>query len=349
MRRELKSAIGGAAALVLAACSGGNDHNNDDNLVFQPPGGAVRLLTVDDAARELGNVSTGAIISSLGTTTTTATSARVATKQRGFAAALSMSGLAPRWQARATPSPRASSGCPGGGSDNITASGTTSRSFEFFNFAGTVNYEVHQYSDCSGLIAGTTIDGPAQSGATADQSYIYALQGDLPSATPLNLFFNAVDNINGQTIAERQNVLGTIEAQESSAQEDLRAELLVRLIQSERGDRIYDGDFAVGDASLSFQVVSGSNSAILDGPYSYSTSLADCDGGGVTASTPQILQLGTTSAASNVPIGGTLVLTSGTRAVTYTFNPDGSVTLSGAVNGSLSSSDVANLWSNGAC
>lgn len=348
MRRELKGAIGGATALVLAACSGGHDQNNDDNLVFQPPSGAVRLLTVDDAARELGNVSTGAVISSLGTTTTAA-SARVATTQRGFAAARSLSGFAPRWQARATLSPRASSGCPGGGGDNITASGSTSRSFEFFNFTGTVNYEVHQYSDCNGLIAGITIDGPAQSGATADQSYIYALQGDLPSATPLNLFFNAVDNNNGQTIDERQNVLGTIEAQESSAQEDLRAVLLVRLIQSERGDRIYDGDFAVGDASLSFQVVSGSNSTILDGPYAYGTSAADCDGGGVTASTPQILQLGTTSAASNVPIGGTLVLTSGTRAVTYTFNPDGSVTLSGAVNGSLSPSDVANLWSNGAC
>src|SRR5947208_3029268 len=95
MRQQLKAALGGAA-LLLGACSGGHD-SGDDGKVFQPPAGPVRLFTVDDAARELGNVSTGTIISSLGNGT--AVSARAVTRQRGLAVLRVPSALSPRLQA----------------------------------------------------------------------------------------------------------------------------------------------------------------------------------------------------------------------------------------------------------
>jgi hypothetical protein len=67
----------------------------------------------------------------------------------------------------------------------------------------------------------------------------------------------------------------------------------------------------------------------------------------VTVTTPTTLGLGTTAAGSALPVSGTLSLASGSNTVSFSFNSDGSATLSGSVSGTISAADVGRILQSG--
>jgi hypothetical protein len=277
------------------------------NLQNSSASAAVPLLTAADALRELGNA---------------AAAARLAQ----------------------APLPGACSS----GADNIVGPASKPRSFVYFsNFSGSVTYETHNYSAC--VDGGLTYDGVLESGATADGAYAYAVRG---SSTAVLLIRSTVSS-GGATLDAAQSQVGTVETHVSGTQTELRSGLESRTEQTPQGasSPSYKSAMAIGVDGPTFDVLDdssgngGNGSETLAGAYSYSSSL--CSGGSAAVTTPSALLLqASTDGSYHYPAGGSLSISSGNSAVTYSFSASGAA-LSGSVSGSLSSSQVQQAFNAG--
>jgi hypothetical protein len=352
MQRSRIIGTASLAALFLAAC--GHDHDwNNNNCCFSPipPNyGPVSLLSLSDAERELGNIATtmSLVDISSGTPGAFAAAATPAVRSLGpsHAAVRAFSGS----QAKADASPHAAvSTCASGGSDQVS-SGSKTRTFNFFNFSGTVNYTIDNYNGCANTDSSgtkTTYDGLLETGLDTSSVYSYAVLGQ-PSINNTVTIFTDGNDANGTPLHTEEDQLGTIEQQNSNSTLDNRSNLFDTLFASQPNQPDYDGSFQIGsnaNGSGVYEVISSSSSLNVAGQYAYASTA--CYGGAVTVTTPTTLTLGTSSAGSGLPVGGALGISSGSNSVTYTFNSDGSATLSGSVTGTISASQVQSILQSG--
>jgi hypothetical protein len=339
MRNMMSVGAAGLAALLLAACGGGGDEG-----IGPPPSGAAQLRTVDDATRELGNVSTTVDLTDLSSGTPAARPAGSARSFGAVAVAHRFGGSA--MQARAVQAPQAVTSCPTGGTDNATDTSSKSYAFSYFNTSATVNFRTHNYSGCASTANDgtvTTLDNQLEAGSTSDavMGYIQSGAGNTPFRVRTTL------NNNGQIFTTDQNLLGTIQLSNGQASTDNRAVLDTTLRVTQTGHTDYMGSFALAPDTGFYSVVSGQSSIAINGVYAYSSNVTGCGGGTLTTATPTPLSLGQTSAGSSFPIDGVLRITTGNDSVSFTFNADGSATLSGCVSGSLSAGEVGQILQNG--
>lgn len=341
MRGRLMAA--GAAAIFLAGCGGGNDDGGD---FATPPNTAVHLQSSDDALRELGNIATTTDLVDV-SSNATSSAAAVPTARAFGPKQMRHSLVHPAgMQARVDLLPRAVSNCAAGGTDNVVNSGSKSYSFNYFSSTGTVNYETHVYSGCAtGNTDGsvTILDNQLEAGSTSDSVSGYVLSGT--GNTPLRVRTSATSG--NDSFLSDQSLLGVLQLVNGSNTTDTRASLDTRLLVQQTGFSDYHGSFTLGSSSDFYEVVSGASSIAIDGNYGYTSNVTGCGGGFVTVSTPTTLSLGTTSAGSSFPVGGVLKIDSGGGTVTYTFNADGSATLSGNVSGTLDANTVGQTLQNG--
>lgn len=344
---QTKPLLGAAAcaALILSAC---DDHHYDTGFDPIPPSWApVALVTLSDAQRELANVSTTLALTDISTGTPAAAVA-VQPSARAFGPGHPgvRSFLGPAQQARAEPSPHATdANCTAGGNDAVS-SGSKQRAFNFFSFSGTVAYTTDSYHGCANASNGTTttLDGFQENGATSDSAYQYSVLGDLNASNTITVYVDGPD-ANNRPLHTQQDFLGLIEGNEVGAGLDMRSNLFSTLFASQPNQPDYDGSFQIGDNRGVYEVIRGSDSLNIGGTYAYASTA--CRGGAVTVTTPAVVGLGTTSAGGGLPVSGQLTLTSGQNAVTYSFNSDGSATLTGSVSGTISAADVGSLLQNG--
>jgi len=337
MQKQLFRAGAGAAVAFIAACGGGNK----DGAAAQPTG-AVPMASTADAVRELGNISTTTGLLSL--STGAGAQGAVARSFREVQRA-SVFGAAAPWQARLE-APRAVSNCSGGGTDD-QSSGSKSYSFTYFNTSGTVSYVSNNYSGCTTANSdgsSTTLDHQVEAGSTADDSLGYVLFG--AGGTPAHIKTFAT----GASLDE--DLLGQIQVSAGTDSGTSRGVLQMVLDGKQTGYSDYQGSFFLGSGDAFYGVTQGQSSISFDGVYAYSSNGGGdsgnvCGGGAVTLSTPSTLVLGQTGYGTNFPVGGSLVLVTGSSKVTFTFNADGSATLSGNVAGTLSSGDVDQALING--
>lgn len=341
MRGKLMAGAAGLAVLVLAGCGG--DHDNND---FTVPGGAVRLQSSSDALRELGNISTTTDLVNVSSAATPSAAALPTARAFGPRQMAPSLGHPAGPRARVALLPRAVTSCAAGGTDNITASGSKTFSFNYFSSTGTVNFETHAYSGCAtGNSDGsvTTLDNQLESGSTGDSTAGYVLSGT--GNTPLRVRTSETSG-NNSFLAD-QGLLGVLQLVNGTTTTDTRATLNTTLNVQETGFSDYHGSFVLGSGSTFYQVISGDGSIAIAGDYGYTSNVDGCGGGTVTVSTPATLVLGTTSAGGSLPVGGALKIISGSGNVTFTFNADGSATLSGSVGGTLDANSVGQALQNG--
>ncbi len=347
MRKERLYGAAGCAALILAACGGGHDHGQGQGFTPIPPSWApVSLLTLSDAERELANISTTLALTDPSTVAPAAAAAPM-TRALGPDHAL-VRGFAPAAaaQPRAMPMPRVTdANCTAGGNDAVTSS-SKSRAFSYFTLTATVNYTVDAYSNCANSSNGTTTtrDGLFESGVTTDSVYQYQALGDLNSGNTLAVFSDGPD-ANNNPLHTQQDFLGLLEAGSSGSLLDQRSNLFSTLFASQPNQPDYDGSFQIGDSGGVYEIISSGTSLNIGGTYAYASTA--CLGGAVTVTTPTNLGLGTTSAGSGLPVSGVLSIDSGSNSVSYSFNADGSATLSGSVSGTISAADVGRILQNG--
>jgi len=333
----------GVAALVLAGCGGNGDDGGDFST---PPNAAVRLQGTDDAVRELGNIATTTDLVDVSSAASASTAA--VPMARAFGPKQMQHSLVhpAGMQARAALLPRAISNCAAGGTDNVVNSGSKSYSFDYFSTSGTVNYDTHVYSGCAtGNTDGsiTILDNQLEAGSTSDSVSGYVLSGS--GNTPLRVRTSASSG--NDSFLSDQALLGTLQLVNGSTTTDTRATLDTTLTVQETGFLDYHGSFVLGSGGNFYEVVSGNGSIAIDGDYGYTSNVDNCGGGYVTVSTPATLSLGATSAGSSFPVGGVLKIVSGNGTVNFTFNADGSATLSGNVSGTLDANTVGQTLQNG--
>ena len=341
MRGKLMAA--GVAAIVLAGCGGGGDDGGDFST---PPNSAVRLQSSDDALRELGNIATTTDLLNVNSGATTfaaaAPTARAFGPKQMPRSLVHPAGM----QARAALLPRVATSCAAGGTDNIVDSGSKSYSFNYFSSTGTVNFETHAYSGCAtGNTDGsiTILDNQMETGSTSDSVSGYVQSG--AGNTPLRVRTSATSG--NDSFLSDQGLLGTLQLVNGSSTTDTRATLYTILTVQQTGFSDYHGSFVLGSGGDFYEVLSGSGSIAVDGNYGYTSNVDGCGGGYVTASTPTTLSLGSTSAGSSFPVGGVLKIVSGNGTVSFTFNADGSATLSGSIGGTLDANTVGQTLQNG--
>lgn len=348
------SIIGAAtlAALFLAACGHDNTDNNDCCFSPIPPNyGPVSLLSLSDAERELGNIATTLSLVDISSGTPSGFAAAAAPVVRTLgprhAAVRAFSGSG---AAKADASPRAAvSTCASGGSDQVS-SGSKTRTFNFFNFSGTVNYTVDNYNGCANTDSSgtkTTYDGVIETGLDSSSVYSYAVLGQPSISNTVTIFTDGKD-ANGTPLHTEEDKLGILEQQNNGSILDNRSNLFDTLFASQPNQPDYDGSFQIGSNSNGsgvYEVMSGSTSLNVAGQYAYASTA--CFGGAVTVTTPTTITLGTSTAGSGLPVGGALDINSGSNSVTFTFNSDGSATLSGSVTGTISASQVQSILQSG--
>jgi hypothetical protein len=346
--QALKFGALGLAALFLAGCS---DDHEFDNCCFNPipPNyGPVSLVSLSDAERELGNIASTLALTDISSgapdgTAVGSPGARALGPGHAPVRAFS-SATQPRTLAVAVPQTAVST-CASG-SDQVS-SGSKSRTFSNFSFSGSVNYSLDSYHRCANTSNGTTttLDGLLETGGTADGVYNYALLGDLNAGNTITVFTDGND-ANGTPLHTELDLFGPIESQSSSTSLDTRSNLFATLFASQPQGS-YDGSFQIGNNSSVYDVIGSSTSLSVAGPYAYASTV--CTGGAVTVTTPTTLVLGTTSAGSGLPVGGVLTISTGSNnsSVSYSFNSDGSATLTGSISGTISAATVGSLLQNG--
>lgn len=348
MQRSAIIGTAALAALFLAACGHDHDWGNSNCCLnpIPPNYGPVSLLSLSDAERELGNIATTMSLTDISSGTpqgfSTASTAAVRALGPGHAAVSAFGGGA----AKAQLAPRtAVSTCANGGSDQVTTTAET-RTFSYFNFSGPVTDTVNNYNSCANTSGGTTTtyDGLLETGIDSTSVYSYAVLGQ-PNINNTVTIFTDGSGANGSSLHTEEDLLGLIEQQDSSSTLDNRANLFDTLFASQPNQPDYDGSFQIGNNSGVYEVISSSTSLNIAGQYAYASTA--CYGGAVTVSTPTSITLGTGTAGSGVPVGGALGISSGSNSVTYTFNADGSASLSGSVSGSISASEVQSILQNG--
>jgi hypothetical protein len=347
MGKHLGLIAAGLAASLLAACDNHDDH--DWGFEPIPPNwDPVSLVTLSDAERELANISTTIDLTDIsGGAPDGAVAGVAAPRALGPGHAAVRSFAAPDPQARAAQVPHATDpNCSAGGSDTVST-GSGSRTFSYFsNVTTNVDYRVDRYAGCANTANGitTTLDGRLESGSgTASATpYQYVALGDFGANNTLTEYSDG----DPSGLHTQQDFFGLIEASgAASSTLDMRSNLYSTLFASQPGQPDYDGSFQIGDDGGVYEVIRSSTSLNVGGTYAYASTA--CLGGAVTVSTPAVLGLGTTSAGSGLPVSGTLTVESGRNSVSYTFNADGSATLSGSVSGTLSASQVGQLLQNG--
>lgn len=347
MQRSRIIGTAAVAALFLAAC--GHDNNNNDNCCFSPipPNyGPVSLISQSDAERELGNIATTMSLVDISSGTPSGFSAGATPAARALGPAHAAVRTFGGSQPRAAASPRAAVSTCASGSDQVN-SGSKSRTFNYFPFTGTVDYTVDNYNGCANTdSSGTTItyDGLLETGLDTSSVYSYAVLGQ-PSVNNTVTIFSDGKDANGTPLHIEEDLLGIIEQQNSNSILDNRSNLFATLFASQPNQPDYDGSFQIGNDNSVYEVMIGSNSLNVAGQYAYASTA--CEGGLVTVTTPTTITLGTSSAGSGLPVGGTLAIGSGSNSESYTFNSDGSATLSGSVSGTLSPSQVQSILLNG--
>jgi hypothetical protein len=344
MRGRLMAGAAGLAVLVLAGCGG--DHDDND---FTVPGGAVRLQSTSDALRELGNISTTTDLVNVGSgSSSSAALSAVLPRTIPVFGSRPLAHSQPRsvgMAARAALLPRAVTSCPAGGSDNLE-SGSKSHDFVTYSDVLPVSYELHTYSGCAtGNTDGslTTLDNQLEAGSIPDGTLAYVLSGS--GNTPLRMRTSTTSG-NDSFLAD-QALLGFLEINYATDSVETRAVLNTTLDVKETGFSDYHGVFTLG-SEHTFYSLSGNNTLLeIEGDYAYGSNVDGCSGGAVTVSTVGVIGLGSTSAGSGLPVSGGLTVVSGNGKVTFTFNADGSATLSGSVNGTLDAGSVGQVLQNG--
>jgi hypothetical protein len=336
----------GLAASLLAACSG-HDSQDWGFEPIPPNWDPVSLVTLSDAERELANISTTIDLTDIsGGGVPAAVPGVAAPRALGPGHAAVRSFAAPGQQTRAAQAPRATDpNCTASGSDAVST-GSSSRTFSYFSVTTNVDYRVDLYAGCANTANGitTTLDGRLETGnGTASATpYQYVALGDANST--LTEFSDG----DPSGLHTQQDFFGLIEGSgAASSSLDMRSSLYSTLFASQPNQPDYDGSFQVGDdRSVGvYEVIRGSSSLNVGGTYAYASTA--CLGGAVTVSTPATLGLGTTTAGSGLPVSGTLTVDSGRNSLSYTFNADGSATVSGSVSGTIDASEVGQLLQNG--
>lgn len=336
----------GLAALALAACGGGYNDSGPGFQPIEPSWSPVSLVTFSDAERELANVSTTRALTDISSgvpqgAALTAPAARALGPGHAPVAAFSAAA-----QPRAVEAPRATdANCTAGGGDAV-GSGSKSRSFLYFTVGTTVNYRTDRYYNCANNNNGTitTQDGLLETGTSTDSAYTYVAEGDLNAGNSLSVIEDGPD-ANNIPLHTQQDFFGLIEGQAGGGGLDMRSNLFSTLFASQPHQPDYDGSFQIGSRGGVYEIFSSSNSLDIGGTYAYASTA--CSGGAVTVSTPVTLGLGSTSAGSGLPVSGVLSISSGNNSLSYSFNPDGSATLSGSVSGTISAADVGRILQNG--
>ncbi len=349
MGKHLGLVAAGVAASLLTACSGHDNHDWGFEPI-PPSWDPVSLVTLSDAERELANISTTIDLTDISAGAPDGAVAGIAAPRAlgpGHAAVRSFA--APGQQARAAQMLHATDpNCGSGGSDMVST-GSSSRTFSYFNNVTTnVDYRVDLYAGCANTASGitTTLDGRLETGnSTASATpYQYVALGDFNANNTLTEFSDG----DPSGLHTQQDFFGLIEGSgAASSSLDMRSSLYSTLFASQPNQPDYDGSFQIGDdRSVGvYEVIRSSTSLSVGGTYAYASTA--CLGGAVTVSTPDILGLGSTSAGSGLPVSGTLTVDSGRNSLSYTFNADGSATLSGGVSGTISASEVGQLLQNG--
>jgi hypothetical protein len=347
MHRSRIASAAGLAALFLSAC--GHDHNwgnNDCCLNPIPPNyGPVSLVSLSDAERELGNIATTMSLTDISSGTpegfSSSSTAAVRSLGPGHAAVRAFEGGT---SARLSPRTAVST-CAAGGSDQVTTT-TESRTFSYFNFTGTVTDTVNNYNSCANTSDGTTTtyDGLLDTGIDSTSVYSYAVLGQPNISNTVTIYTDGAD-ANGVSLHTEEDMLGLVEQQNSSSTLDNRSDLFDTLFASQPNQPDYDGSFQIGSSQGVYEVISSSTSLSIAGQYAYASTA--CYGGAVTVTTPTTVTLGASTAGSGLPVGGALGISSGSNSVTYTFNADGSASLSGSVTGTIGASEVQAILQSG--
>jgi len=348
MGKHLGLIAASLAASLLAAC-GGYDNQSQGFEPIPPNWDPVSLVNLSDAERELANISTTIDLTDISAGEPVAAMAGIsAPRALGPGHAAVRSFAAPAQPAHTAPAPRATDpNCAAGGSDTVST-GSGSRTFSYFSVTANVAFRVDQYAGCANTASGTTttLDGRLETGnTTSGPPYQYVTLGDFNANNTLTELSDGTD-ANQVPLHTQQDFFGLIEGSgSSSATLDMRSDLYSTLFASQPNRADYDGTFQIGDNSAVYEVIRSSASLNVGGTYAYASTA--CVGGAVTVSTPATLGLGTTSAGSSPPVRGPLTVDSGRNSVNYTFNADGSATLSGSVSGTISASQVGQLLQNG--
>lgn len=338
MRNCLKMSLAGVALLALAACN--NDDGNNSGNGDKP----VALSSADDVKRELSNVFGTFELELVGLSISPAS---------GGEPTLRASVATPRPLPRqgtvrslAQP-PRAaapvSSACGTSGTDTRTTD-SKSRSFTWFSFTGTVQYQLDVFAACAAQSSGDsaeTTNGTIERGQTDDNNHLYALFGS--GATPVDL------KQSGSTQSSELRLVGGVEAQAVTNQSDdilgvMQADLITT---SDGGGNSAHVD--LGRTGEPFETHIVSNGFAFTGIYSYTAGNPGCAGGDVHITTPATLTVSSDELSGASFGGGSLKLASGDKSVTLTFNADGSATMAGDVTGTLSADDVTNALQSQAC
>ncbi|AXQ31544.1 hypothetical protein D0B54_23910 [Solimonas sp. K1W22B-7] len=320
MIKKISPAMVAGSVVLLSACGGGGGDGGDGGDGGSAP---VQLESKADALRELTFAGTviNVVVNNLpdDDNADTARAKRHGHGNWGVVDAQRLFG----------PRQRAKQACPGGGK-YVYESSTRNHSFDYFSgvvLSMGVTRETGSHCRMPGTgeqgeqltteYQGVLEDG--RSGTLNDGSrYGYLLYG--AGSEPYDRHFEVRDG-NALLYREDMGLRGRVEARiAQDGAVDFRTVYHYDLDANSYGDK-FSADVRLGSGTTAFRQYRTASALIISGPYQYR--ISGCQGGLVTASTPQAISLG----EQGYPAGGSLRLVSGNSSVQFDFDAAGGATL----------------------